>query len=371
MKNDIPLVVEVMRDALLNKLGEEVDLIFQYGSYLKGTAHKFSDIDLSYVPVHEATWESITVMVGETMIDLYPMHWSHLERMAEFDDVSSSVLLHNRIVYQRTEEAAERFCALAGRLKALQEPEALPKMIRKAQQIFQSTGYAYYLLRHEATAGHRLGCIKQAQSILETVLYCLAVCNQACIDTRKMAQVLALSKLPVGFADSVERITQTTEAEELLLTCENLLATTRDLLQTEQGRILCHETTYPAVFDGAYPELKADLQRVILACEERDMFRLKSSFVSLYHELSRGLAQVISGVEYSGFNALSEYEQCLTALGFPALLPYVVNEDFAGLHQQCQAFGQHLEKFLSEGSVQLSKFATLEELQKHLGIGAS
>lgn len=371
MKNDIPLVVEVMRDALLSKLGEEVDLIFQYGSFLKGAAHQFSDVDISYVPVHESTWESITVMVGETMIDLYPMHWSHLERMADFDDVSSSVLLHNRIVYQRTEGAAERFCALAGRLKALQEPDALPEMIRKAQQIFQSSGYAYYLLRQEATTGHRLGCVKQAQSILETVLHCLAVCNQACIDTRKMALVLALSKLPAGFAESVEHITQTTEPEDLLSACEILLDSTHDLLLTEQCRILCHKTTYPAVFDGAYPELKADLQRVMLACEERDMFRLKSSFVSLYHELSRGLAQVLSGVEYSGFNALSEYEQDLTALGFPALLSYVVNEDFTGLHQQCQAFGQRLEKFLSEGPVQLSKFATLEELQKHLGISVS
>jgi hypothetical protein len=132
MKNDIPLVVEVTRDALLSKLGEEVDLIFQYGSYLKGATHKFSDVDISYVPVHEATWESITVMVGETMIDFYPMHWSHLERMADFDDVSSSVLLHNRIVYQRTEEASERFRALADGLKTQQEPDALPKMIRKA-----------------------------------------------------------------------------------------------------------------------------------------------------------------------------------------------------------------------------------------------
>jgi hypothetical protein len=186
-----------------------------------------------------------------------------------------------------------------------------------------------------------------------------------------MAQVLELPKLSAGFAGSVEHITQTTEPEDLLSACEILLDSTHDLLLAEQRRILCHKTTYPAVFDGAYPELKADLQRVMLACEERDMFRLKSSLVSLYHELSQGIAQVLSGVEYSGFNALSDYEQDLGALGFPALLPYVVSEDFSGLHQQCQAFGQHLEKFLSEGSVQLNTFATLEELQKHLGIGAS
>jgi hypothetical protein len=32
MKDDFQLIVEVMKDALLRKLGDEVDLIFQYGS---------------------------------------------------------------------------------------------------------------------------------------------------------------------------------------------------------------------------------------------------------------------------------------------------------------------------------------------------
>jgi hypothetical protein len=36
-------------------------------------------------------------------------------------------------------------------------------------------------------------------------LHCLAVCNQACIDTRKIGQVLALPKLPVSFAETVDR----------------------------------------------------------------------------------------------------------------------------------------------------------------------
>ena len=123
LETEIPLAIEVMKDALLRKLGGEVDLIFQYGSHLKGAAHRYSDVDLSYAPVHETTGESITVMVGETLIDLYPMHWSHLEHMAEFNDISSIVLLESRILYQRTEASAERFRALSTRLRALLLPE--------------------------------------------------------------------------------------------------------------------------------------------------------------------------------------------------------------------------------------------------------
>ena len=35
--------------------------------------------DSSWVPAHDDTWGSITVMVDETLFDLYPMHWAHLE----------------------------------------------------------------------------------------------------------------------------------------------------------------------------------------------------------------------------------------------------------------------------------------------------
>lgn len=366
MMGDISAVVDMLKDALLRRLGDEVELIFQYGSFLTGAAHQYSDVDISYVPAHESTWESITVMLGHTMIDLYPMHWSHLERMAAYDDLSASVLLQNRILYQRDEEVAERFRGLSKRLLALLQPDARPKMLYKAQHIFQSAAYAYYLLRKEATIGHSMGCVQQAQSILSTVFHCLAVFNQACIDTRKVSQVLGLSRLPEGFAGTVETITHSTQPGELVLACETLLSSTHDLLLREQRQELIHETIYPDEFDSAYPELKADLQRVMLACETGDMFRLKSSLASLYHELSIGIAHVQTGVEYSKFNALSNYEQDLSALGFPSLLPYLERGDFSGLLDQCGAFDQRLREFLLARSVQLNHFKTLEELRSYL-----
>ncbi len=369
LETDIPLAIEVMKDALLHKLGDEVDLIFQYGSYLKGSAHRYSDVDLSYVPVHASTGESITVMVGETMIDLYPMHWSHLERMAEFNDISSMVLLENRILYQRTEASTERFRALSNRLRALLLPEAQPQMIRKAQEIFMNIGYAYYLLHQQAAKDQWLGCVQQAQTILRTILHCLAVCNQACIDTRKMAQVMALSKLPEGFAETVERITISTDAKQLLSACERLLQNTRALLLAEQRRVLRREATFPEVFNHGYPELMGDLQHVMLACERKDMSSLKTSLISLYLELSLGITRVLTGVEYSNFNALSDFEQDLVAFGFPPLLPYLASGDFEQLHPQCLAFGEHLEEFLAERSVEMNAYATLDELRSALAGG--
>lgn len=364
--HDIQPIIDTLKSAILHKPGNEVDLIFQYGSQIKGTTHKFSDVDLSYTPGPGSTLHSITVMVEDTLFDLYPMHWSHLERMAEFRDVSSSVLLQNRVLYSRNEEVLARFNALGEQLRALQRPEAKPEMVSRALEIFQSTGYEFYVLQLQADIHHLAGCLKQAQSIFRTVLHCLAVCNQACIDTRKMDQVLTLPRLPAGFAEAAQRAIVAFAPEALLSATRTLLQATREFLLAEQRKFLCSETDFPTVFDSGYPELKRDLQAVMLACEQRDLFSLKGSLLSLLHELSCGVAEATTGVSYLDFNGLSEYEQNLVDLGFPALLPYLKAGDFEGLYQQCLVFDRCLREFLIEREVPLNSFATLADLQEHL-----
>jgi hypothetical protein len=364
MMLDVERATTILKDALLRKLGDEVDLIFRYGSYLKNTTHPYSDLDISYTPVHESTWDSITVLVDDVMIDLYAIHWSKLEQMAAFEDISATVLLKSEVVYQRSEAVGDRFRALPARLRALQQPEARPAMLRKTQAKFQSIGYQYYLLRQQAAAGHTLSCMYHTRAIFRDVLHCLALCNHACIDTRKRDQVLALPKLPAHFAETVDRVTTATDPEALLAACETLLRTTRELLLAEQQEVQRSDAPFPVVFNAAYPELKGDLQHLMLACERGDMFNF--NLLSLYHELMIHMAQVFTGVAYSDFNTLAEYEQDLVAMGFPDLLSYVIDGDLEGLHQQCLAFDQRLREFLVENGAALNTFATLDDLEAYL-----
>jgi hypothetical protein len=366
MPVDIPRTIDVLKTALLRDLGDEVDLIFRYGSHLKKATHRYSDLDISYVPAHDSTGHSITVMVDDVMCDLYPIHWPTLERMASFQNVSSTVLLNCEIVYQRNAAVAARFAALPARLRSQLQREAQPAMVRQALELFQSTGYPYYLLRQSAVNGHLLACLQQAERIRGTILHCLAVCNQIPADTRKLPQVLALPKLPAGFAGTIERLNNAREPAEILAACETLLRTTRELLLSEQRQI--HRTaTWPDMFNAAYPELKADLQHILLACECRQLDNFAA--ISLLHELMIHMAPVLTGVDYAGFNTIAEYEQDMAALGFPELLPCVLARDYDGLHRRCLAFDQRLREFLTERSVALNAFATVEELQQHLGMG--
>lgn len=364
---DRQAVVTILQDTLLRRMGDEVELIFHYGSHLKGTAHRYSDVDLSWVPARATAWDAITVMLDDTLFDLYPIHWPRLEQMADYRDVSATVLLSSRIVYQRTDAAAARFHALTAQLRSLLEPDARGEMVARALELFQGVGYDYYLLCEQAAAGHQAGCLQRAHAVLRTVLHCLAVCNQQCIDTRKLAQVLALPRLPADFAATVARVVAAMEPQALAAAVTALLRSTRAFLLAEQRQHLGAAASFPALFDAAYPELKRDLQAILQACEQEDLYALKSAVLSLRHEMARGIAQATSGLVVTGFNGLADYDEDLTALGFPALMPLLVAGDYAEMHRQCQAFDLRLKAFLTERAVKLNNFADVGELRQSLG----
>ena len=368
MAADLLQITEVLTTALLRALGDEVDLIFRYGSFIKGNTHAYSDLDISYVPVHEATGYHITVTVSDRLCDLYPIRWSQLESMARFENVSSTVLLDYQIVYQRSAAASERLGQLAAQLQAALEPAARPLMIYKAQEYLQRAGYPYYLLRQQAAAGHTLACIQQAQNIIGIVTHSLAIFNQQVVDTRKLDQILALPQLPDNFASSVALITNATAPDKLLSGCDALLDATHALLVAAQRQCPDPNVTYATVFGAGYPELKGDLQHLLLACERRDAFSLKRVLVSLYQEVASAMTRAETGVGYGTFNSLADYEQDFVALGFPALLPAVAAGNWDKLHRQCLAFDRHLRQFLTDRGVNLYDFATVDDLRQHLAV---
>lgn len=358
-----------MTDALVQRLGDEVDLVFEYGSRVKGTAHRYSDLDLSFVPAHDRSGGSITVLVNGTLFDLYPIRWSTLEEMAAFENVSSSLLLTCRPLYTRNASVEARFRSLADRLRERLMPEAKPLAIQTAQRLFQRTAYPYFLLRLWAGEGEAFACIQQTQSILGTVFHCLAVANQACIDTRKVEQVCALAELPEGFAETARRVVQSCRPEALLTGCEALLFTTRRFLAEQGRRYLRRDTRYTEVCRAVYPEMRSALDKVALAAERNDLLLAKTCVASALEELMMRVAQVQTGEEFSSFHGAGDYEQDLSAFGFPALLPPLVAGDLTELRVRAIAFDQHLRQFLAENGVALNDFASVEELRTALDAG--
>lgn len=356
--------IALVSEALLRDLGDDVDIIFRFGSTTKGTTHRYSDVDLAYVPAGPSVSGSITVLVQETLLDLFPLPWSRLESWAEFDDMRGTVILEGELLFARDEAAAIRWQGLADRMRALMSPAARPEMVAKALTIFQRTGYHFYLVGEQAAAGNQLATLFHAKAIRDTVAHCVAVVNQTAADTRKLPQLLALARQPDAFGPNLRRLQSATDPAELLAASESLLRTTRAWLLAEQRVVQGRPSSFPAVFGSVYPELKADLQHIMLAAEEEHAAGL--DIMSFYHELMIHIGWATTGIGYGSFNSLADYEQDLVALGFPALLPFVEQGDFAGLRVACEHFDTRLQAYLVERGVALNQFDSLEALAAHL-----
>jgi predicted nucleotidyltransferase len=362
-------VADLMVTALLERLGDEVELVFHYGSTVHGDTHRWSDLDFSYVPRHRTTWESITVMVSDILFDLYPLHWDTLERMAEHDDWRATILEDIEVTYARSPEARERLRELAERHRSLEQPDARPRMAAKALSAFHDVGYDYYQLARTARAGDQGASAVHANRIVQQVLHAVVVLNQARADTRKLGDVLALPRVPAGLEALVDGITAAGSAPELLERTDALLDATRALLLAEQAQTQRVPASYPDRLDAAYPELKADLQRVLLACERDDRLAAQTKLFSFLHELHIHLAQAERGVAYSAFNSPDEYRVDLQSRGFPDLAAIAAAGELGTLREACLAFDERLRRYLREQRVSLGCYDSIEELEVSLRKG--
>lgn len=362
-------VAQLLTTALLRDLGDEVDLVFRYGSTVRGggaRTHRFSDVDISYVPVHEDTSGALTVTVATTMCDLYPIRWSKLERMAELDDPSASILLDAVVVHHRTDAAAERFARLGARLRENLAPPARARMLTRAHEIFMRTGYPYYLLRSAEQCDHRFAALFHARQVVGGVLQAVAVANQRCVDTRRLSDVLELDRLPERFSSLLDAAIRASAPAEALGACEALMASSREFLLAEQREVHRGEASFADALDAAYPELMGDLQHAVIAAEAEDRWRL--TVTSMLHELMTAVAEARTGVAHSSFNSPPEYEQDLEALGFPDLLSLAAAHDFEGIRRVAPVFADRLRSYLVENGAALNAFDSVDELRAFLGL---
>jgi hypothetical protein len=359
-------VAKLMVGTLVERLGDEVELVFHYGSTIHGGTHRFSDLDFSYVPRHPNTWESITVLVDDILFDLYPLHWETLERMAEHDDWRATILADLEVVHARSEDARTRLSALIARHRELERPDARADMVRKALVAFERTGFQFYQVSRTVRIGEVDAARIHTNRIIGTVFHALVLVNQSRADTRKLDQMLALERRPERLGELVDAVLRAPDGARLVTACTDLLDATREVLLAEQAQTQRVPASYPDRLGPAYPELKADLQRVLLACERRDLPGAQTKLFSFLHELHIHLAQGERGIDFSDFNSPDEYRHAPLARESEELVRLASRARFDELHEAASRFDRRLREYLTEIGVGLFSYESIEELQAAL-----
>lgn len=358
MTAEFDAVARLMRHALVHKLGDGVDLVFEFGSRRGGTPHRASDLDACWVPARDGLWDAITVTVDGTLFDLFPMGWPTLERMATYEDSRATVLQRATVTYARSPEAEARLQKLRDRLERRLSPAERGQALATAVQVFERTALPYLKLREQAAAGHVFGSVQESLRVLDPLLHAVALANQQVIDTRKLDQVLALRSLPEGFEPSLREAIDSFVPSTLAASCERLLFATRRWLVRLTDEASATPRSWPESGDYLYAEAHADLQKVEVAAERGDMLALKSAAVSAIHETQVVVQKATRGVDLSSLHVAHELAP-LQNHGFPDLL---AARDGA----TAQAFDSRLRSLMEEHGVATGALENVLELEAFL-----
>ncbi|HEX5827089.1 MAG TPA: nucleotidyltransferase domain-containing protein [Candidatus Limnocylindrales bacterium] len=366
MHLDADRIVRLLVDTLVRRHGDEVDLVFRYGSLLRGDPHRFSDLDISWVPAHAETWDAITVLVDDVLVDCYAIHWPSLEQMADMRRLTCAILEYGEVVYARDDAVRARFEGLRARLATAQSPAARPSAVAAALDTFREAGYPYLLLTRAARDGHLLAALQQAQAIRDRVLHALVLANQVPADTRKPEQLARLARRPPDLDGLLAALDASPDAPAILNAVDALLDATRAFLLAEQST-LATPTTFADALRAGYPELRGDLQHLLLWTERGTI--APRDLVSIHHETMVHAAKAITGIDYGPFNAIPDYELDLAALGFPDLLGPTVARDLPELARLIDAFDARLRRYLEDGGADLCSYPDLDGLEAALATG--
>lgn len=365
---DIERVAAAMTEALVRELGDEVELVIHYGSTVRGNAGAASDVDLCWVPAHEDSWQSVTIEVDDTLVDLFAVHWSRLEAMAELRDPLGTILEQRRVLYAKDAAARERLDALTARLASMREAGRRKELLERAFGIFRTAGYPLYQLRRSAARGELLGALHAAVTLDETLSHCLLALNQKSVDTRKDADMATLEKLPKDYLSLRRRLVISRAPAEIEEAAGALMEAVREALASEQREVCAEPADFKAIAgEGGIAEHNNDFRHAARAASTGDIQELTRSLSKALWELRYHVGQAYSGRWFDAMNSLDELTAELPGLRVGPLGDALVKADAAACERECERLIADLRALYASRSCPTNCFADLGELEAWLG----
>ncbi len=350
--------------------GQDVAIIAYYGSYATGSpSSRYSDLDMYYIPDDgQAASLYRSFVIQELPFEFWPVSWEFAQRIASGRhrwSVAPSIIANSQVIFSRSQEDLERFQALRAQIADLQKPENKPFLVAQALETFKTSTFHLYSLKVALARNDLLGARWAGCNLVDAVLDCLALVNQTFFAkswASNLAQVLDLTIRPEKTEELIQEIVTSGDLASVLSSAEALVGETRALLIEEQKAIK-KPFAPQGVFHGYYPAIKEYVNKVLAACEKRDLVAAGYVASKMQCELASTLAQIETGAECTDLNVYGDYGKHLAERQFPDLARCIADGDWAAIAEQAHLFDRRAQEYFTENSVDLNIAASIEDLQ--------
>lgn len=369
---DVFRTARILVEHALATHGEDIALIFYYGSYAKGTASPTSDLDIAYIPDEgkAGTLYSSFVLDG-LPYEFWPVSWRFLEDIAGAGGgrpwpVAHSLLAYARVLHARSAADLRRFEALRARSAALTQPEARPAMLQRSVEEYKTLAFRLNHLRQAAGSGDGASLRFAAWPVVHSLLACLGLLNQQPLD-RGWAESLedgVLPRAPERLREGVEAVVFG-PSESALPEAMRLVEETRRLLvkaHVEQAA----PVTAAELFADFYPYVYEYRQKILAACERGDRFTAAQSAYLLQKDIAQLLHQVVTGVYPGDLYLAGDYKDAYTAAELPDMLEAAAAGDLAEVAVRARLLDERFRAWLSAHGIATNELADDDDLRRFL-----
>ena len=338
---------EILIDRIRRDYKDDIALVVLLGSYIYNDTHSRSDLDMFYVPNTDRGRDlSITFIVDGIGFDYWAISWERLERIAAFEERSTSIITEGRVIYYSLENDLKRFLAL--KTKALDTSDRRSFVDKAGKRLDEAYKHYWSLLGAKNLSDARISCI----GILDKITFALALLNRITVKRggrRLKQEILDMPLVPDDFSTLFETVFRSCDIPGLREVYGQLLENTAALISRER-ETLGPAFTFASRLGGLYEELINFYNKIYHACETQDPHTALTTSVMLTNE-------ILEAFDGTGVS--------------PAALPDIVGAfDPEHLERLTATAKEHQARFvrtLKENDVPIRDFASFDELERYIG----
>lgn len=326
-------LLELFTNKAKERYSDTIDAVVVYGSYITGTEHEHSDLDVYFIPNDPtANRMSVQFIYDEVGYDFWPIEWETLESIVSLKGDFVSLIGEGELYYSRNETVEERFYALKMQAKMLNQ-EDLDSSIERHLKSAKAKYFDMYEEKVDLTS-----------EILSHLIYSVAYMNKRYIvksisDLKNEA--INFSVMPLDFVKRIERIASKSHMvnhNEL----QKLIVDTSKVIQKEPYGVVN--------LNGFYEEIKSSYNKVYHGCEVEDYLKVYFTLASICHEIKDVLGETYH------------------AYPFPNLAAEIRKRDFKSIADMTRIHEQTFKFVLQEMNVDTKEIKNVENLVEILDL---